>query len=490
MRAAAHTVGVARTVRQPFIGLSLWQRLFPALLSLIYSISLYFTYNIYLSPIWGYFGFPAYEASRSDFVLLTGFAAVMIFSLLLPPKIQSYSQFVCCVLFYFVFVPCMIIVPMQGLGESGNISLVVAMAISYAFIINIPAWLGPKKSQAAQFTQGRNRPGVLTQSSLRFDLGIFTVFGVIVAILLYVFGSSMSLISLAETTDLYQHRADLAQEASGIVGLAYVLSWFGRVICPFLIAFGLLERRWLHVGAGIVGLILVYAIIATKYIPVAILTMFLFYYWSFKRDHVSAFRIGATIVAGLVVALLLVLILGPRPGGLPDVIMSQALMRFYGNPGMQVGVYSEFVRVYGYTFYSHIGIVNSLIVDYPFQKPLGQMVGWFWANSFAYNSNASFWATDGVAAFGNWGVIFIGVIMGCYLTVVDHLLVKSDWKLASLSSLLSIWMLADASFFSFLLTGGAVIHIVLTIIHSKSKRIQANQMARPLPDVLRFMRRQ
>ena len=450
----------------------------------VYCAGIYYTYNSYLSPIWGYFGFPAYNPDKSETAVWLGIACAIAFSLALPTKITRYSQFVVWFLFYFIFVPTMVVLPMQGMEPDGDFKLVLAIAVSFAFILVIPAFkssaLTASASRQDNVLKARSIPrrkSVLASFD-RVQTCLIAGFGVIFVTMLWVFGSRINLVNFADTDALYAHRADLSEVTSSVLGMNYLLSWFARVFSPFLIAAGLIDRRWSLVTLGVAGLVLVYSIMAAKYIPAALLLMAVFHYWCFAAQTISPIRIGLVLTGGLLASLALIVAFGSRPDGLLGVIMSQSLLRFYGNPGAQIGIYAQFFSIYEYTYYSHLAPV-SLFYAYPFHEPLGKMIGWYWVNAYGYNANASFWATDGIAACGYTGVILIGPMVGATLSVADRFVPPDKLHLVCLSSIITLWMMVDASFFSVLLTGGAAFHIILARLYDQDRSMMpAIQRAR------------
>jgi hypothetical protein len=63
-------------------------------------------------------------------------------------------------------------------------------------------------------------------------------------------------------------------------------------------------------------------------------------------------------------------------------------------------LYYDFFSKHTQTHYSHIGLFNIFIKSYPYEQPLGFVIGKYFYNSDELNANANFWATDGFAAWG------------------------------------------------------------------------------------------
>ena len=107
------------------------------------------------------------------------------------------------------------------------------------------------------------------------------------------------------------------------------------------------------------------------------------------------------------------------------------------------------------TYLSH----NSLFkyfYDYPYAKDLGMVVfDYFSISDSESNSNANFLATDGIASFDIFGVLFISVIVGFYLNITKHQL-RYDNEIYTLMLVPFCMLLTNISFFTILLSGGWV----------------------------------
>lgn len=446
------------------------------LMTAVYCAGLFYVYIAYLNPVWDYFGFPIFDPAKSTEAVGLALAACLVTSVALPPVVTLYSHFVLWFLFFFLYVPVMIIVAMQGLEGDGGTQLVLSLALSFALAQIIPA-IASSAVSPARFSEGtspqsRSKQVPMKGSAHLFEVAFWGFYIAILVFLLVVFGN---VIRIANFYEVYEQRA-LAGEIGAEAGAGYVLNWFARVLNPILIAVGLLQRRPIYVAVGIGGLLLVYSIIGAKYIPALILLMFALYILCFMGREIRAERIGIILVGALLFCILLILVFGRVIDGPLNIVLSQALMRFFGNPGAQVGIYSQFAQLYGVTYYSHISIIASF-VEYPFAKPLGFMIGYFWVNSEGYNANASFWATDGLAAMGYSGVILIGAVLGSMLAFVDRLIAPEKLRLICLSSVSTIWMLVDSSFFATILTGGAFLQVILAVY----RPMPSNGFDRSLP---------
>ena len=109
-----------------------------------------------------------------------------------------------------------------------------------------------------------------------------------------------------------------------------------------------------------------------------------------------------------------------------------------------------------FTYYSHINIVNAITNKYPFNEPLGIAVAYG-----SQNANANLFLTDGMAAGGIFGVLFIGLLF----YVLMHLINSVSYRY-KLSDLLIIFLptlsyILNTSIFTTLLSNGLLILIII-----------------------------
>lgn len=431
-----------------------------AVLNVLYCASLIYAYIAYLSPLYGYMGFPAYSASHSGGALMLGLCFAVGVSLLLPPVIRTYSAFVLWVVYYFLLVPILIIVPMQGYEPDGGVNLVTNITASFMAAYMISEWV-THYSGISRPGQGGDMP-LSGHSSPRFVVLLLASAGATFLLLGWVYRSHVEFIGFVDFSYIYDYRLKAAQIASG-AGIEYLQAWATFVLAPLLVAIGLLERRQGLAGLGIIGLLFLYLAGGYKFLLAGILLLVVVRVACFTGRRVHAEHLGMIILGGIVAPLGLFLLFGELMNvRLFDNIVSQALMRLYGTPGMITGVYAEFFRSNPYTYYSHIGPI-SWITNYPYDVSLGRVIGWYRAHSLDYNASANFWATDGIAALGAWGILICGVALGVLLALANVLIKPCNLRLVCLASLITVWQLCDVGIAQSLITGGWIFHVMIGI---------------------------
>ena len=229
--------------------------------------------------------------------------------------------------------------------------------------------------------------------------------------------------------------------------LGYFVLWTTYFTAPLLIIYGLKRKLKGYIFLGCFASIFIYGITAAKivfFIPLLILLVN--YLYNRKIDIFDSINLifGFAIFAGVYFSNFLGL-LGPV-----------LLQRTFGNSGLLTYQYAEFFEKHSFTYYSHVSVIGN-VIGYPFNKELGFMVFDYFNNSdlsTESNSNASFIATDGYAAFGNLGVLIINFITGLYMKLSINQFSSSQKEIAGFMFVPFMFMLSNVSFFTCVISGG------------------------------------
>jgi len=144
-------------------------------------------------------------------------------------------------------------------------------------------------------------------------------------------------------------------------------------------------------------------------------------------------------------------------GDYMSLVASLFFMRTISMPGQLASIYVDFFTNHPYTYYSHLGFVNKLTGMYPYgNEPLGRAVV-----DGAYNANANFWVTDGIAAIGPIGVIIINILFFFLLLFINKMFDKKFSKFILLVFTPAIFALLNVSLFTTLLSCGMILLILI-----------------------------
>ena len=444
-----------------------------AIIVVIYSVLNIINYIYYLVPVWEKQGFPEFDPQTGIIPLTLALFCCLTFGLVYPKKVQRYSQFVTWFIFFFVFMPSIIIVAMQGVPKDHGIALIICLSVSMFFIGYIPELLqrnqvGVPHEKIIQTTQRfrQHHSGIKT----RFEIVIIYIFFALLVPLVLFY---RNIITIVDLTDVYTQR-EIIEDMSPNKSLeAYALQWLLRVFAPLMIAIGIMaNRKTMHI-LGIFGMVIGFFISGSKFIVFSIPLMYALNQYVFKKPIVTGNNIGKAFLAIFAVTFAITLLYDKEEvKSFIGVILSQILKRAFSINGMTLGNYYDFFinNNNDFTFYSHLGPVSK-IIDYPYGEfGIGQIVGHYQVGVYTYDMSAGFWSTDGIAAAGLPGIVLIGIILGLILLTFDAVSRKMELKLLCLASVGNIWMLADTSVFRVLLSGGWPLHFVMISLYWRSLR--------------------
>ncbi|WP_147278068.1 hypothetical protein [Flavobacterium sp. AG291] len=272
--------------------------------------------------------------------------------------------------------------------------------------------------------------------------------------MLFVYRNSLRLVSFADVYDLRSSNDELG----GNFFTAYLSSWLSNAFIPLTFVYGLFASKRLYVWVATFACLVIYMATAGK--SVILFPLFMYgLYQILKRVNLngSFFAIGAALIGIMLFTLLI---------DLNVFIGAVFWMRTLGNGGLLANYYYQFFSENPTTYYSHINFVNAITHSYPYgDVPLGRVIGLeYWGET---NSNASFWATDGIAAMGEIGILFSSVIL-FFIFIFFNRVSKGYNKVFLILVLVPfINSLLNMSLFTSMLTGGGFV-IFLVLMFSSS----------------------
>ena len=405
-------------------------------------IALYIAvYDVYFSPIYGYLGFTSYSTSSSEF--LVALICLYVPLTFLPLQIRRFSHFFIWFCFIVVYTPLQITMARVGTLPHGSEGLALLLLASLFLIRLINA--------STQFSLPRLR-----------ELGFFSspkfiVFLSIAALLLTIlqFHSIMQLVALE---DVYSQRfASSDLSVSRLSG--YLLNWLTFIFSPLLIAltfkYGKPSFALLASSLCLTG----YMVNGSKIALIAFFMPFVLHHllaWGLLR---RPYLLILFPMAFLLPPVLLIAVYEIELSGLAKIFVSQFSMRAFGAQAVAFTHYVQFFEQNPHTYFSHVTGIN-LFVDYPFQVPLGRVVGYWVSGNEFYSANSNFWASDGIAAAGYIGLPLIGVLVGLMLSFLDALVKRADLGFVIIASGPFLLTAANTPIFTAMVTGGGLLVFV------------------------------
>lgn len=334
-------------------------------------------------------------------------------------------------------------------------------SVEREYVELLPAQFALALSMILIFRAASSGPVQLKEISFQFAwmdyvIGVLTISTLVLIIVINI--RHMRLVSFE---DVYDLRLDTTSaNSSPIVG--YLSSWVSYCFLSYFSARGLIHRKWKYLGLSLVGSIILYMTAGAKasllMIPMTVGVVLL---WQNGGGFLGR---ALVVLVGIIIFLLSL----SSDEGFSMWAKSIILVRTIGNSGWTASKYLEYFEINGYTFYTHIGPINTVFGGYPYgDYSLGQLIGIQFSGTPEANFNASFWASDGLAAMGVVGIyiITLPLIVFLYLlnrlTMVFHHRFTVSWFIGFAVAVLNV------PFTTAILSGGGGIILLLTWIASK-----------------------
>lgn len=413
----------------------------------LYSYIFYKGYIAFLNPFFDYAGFEIIKGRLDDTFLLGITFLMAVVPLALYRGFNKISSYLCIFIYFMLYVPTIFSFFFNKIGS-----------VEYVFYMEFQFFLGMCILFSADFFEFKKKLVLPTG----FNIFKFMLFLCVILTLyiLIIYRSNLQFVSFSE---VYMHRSKNV-ELGGDVITGYLSVWLHNAIIPICLSYSFFSKKKIYFIVGSVSCVIIYMATAAKSVlifPILFLVIFLTLR---KRQFKHAFK---PIGLGMIVLMLITLYFGFNE------FSSLLWMRTIGNGGYLTKYYHDFFAVNPLTYYSHINIVNAITGIYPYDKTLGEVVGfYYWVDA---DSNANFWATDGIAAIGDFGIIFSSILM--FILMIFFNTISRNYNKLFLMLILIPYTLAllNASLFSSMITGGGfIIFLFLSFNRTMSNKFINN----------------
>jgi hypothetical protein len=415
--------------------------------------ALHWVYLDWVSPVYAYYGLISTGADWLVLLIITAIAALP--AVWLPVEFRRPSDVVLWFLYLFGYVPACVI-PIHVLGPD----LMAALPFSVAVAIGFSVLALTRRIRPAS-TPWRGLSAVTYERVLSI-LGLGAA-----AYLIVLFGVPTG---LPDFESVYGTRAGYDAVATVTPGTGYFVPWVGNVVYPFLIALGLVHRRWHLVALGIAGDLLVYSIAGYKSVLFAIaLTPAIYAVVTWARPRMGPVLTWATVgmIGATVVATWLSGSLWP---------LALFVTRLLAVPGQMAAYYYDF-------FSSHDTYLLSAsflrwFISPPYDLDPPHLIGAVYLHSPTTDANANLWA-DAMANFGLLGIVPFSVVLGGVLWVIDSVSSGRDLRVIAPTLGLMGIILGNGAVFTTILTLGVGLAIILIAL--MPRRADPSDATAPLP---------
>ena len=420
-----------------------------------YCIVYILCYILFLNRYAEYAGFTLYNTNIAFIVLSVLIAA---FPIRFHKECKSVSSFISIFIYVLLYVPIILTFEMgSGLPQLQIFGIQIIFMFCMILLLC-----------ADKFVV---KPAITLRFSTNKDVTILifnTVLVIAILLTLYVMWVYRGNMRLVSFNEVYELRAKNAELGTGLFG--YISSWLYTFFVPTCLVYGLMNKKKRFIVFSCVSCVIIYMATGSKgfvFFPVIIGGC----YWLFKR--VAFKHIYSKFVSVLSFALLILLIVPTFSHHVFDIKM-RIMWRIIGNGGYITMWYYDYFSANPYTYYSHVNIINRITGGYPYDVPLGFVIGReYW--SPLMNANANFWATDGIAATGMFGVVLVTLLFFCIFVFLNSITKKINPLFVLLLTIPFIYSILNLSLLTSLLTGGGFLLMFFFIILNSNNNITTNE---------------
>lgn len=250
----------------------------------------------------------------------------------------------------------------------------------------------------------------------------------------------------------FQYRDDLLL---GGGGFAYLVTWTGNVINPFLMSFGLIRRKASLLALGGLGQVALFSLTGFKSMLFSPLLVVLLHLAARDEGRFFARRvvtsIGGVIAVGLGASLALK----------DDFITYVFVRRVLATPGLLSGAYLDFFSTHPKTLFAES--LPAGLVHNPYGTSPAFIIGRAFFHNLDTSANANIFAS-GYAGLGFFGVLLVAALAAFYLRFLDAVTEGRDWRLLLGVIGMIGFTLSNSSFFTSLQTHGLAFACLLILL--------------------------
>jgi hypothetical protein len=409
------------------------RRVLSVICSVLAVAAYHWTYIEFLNVYWEHAGF-AYDSPDPQGIAIAYILAILP-SLWMPLRIERPSQYLYWLIYLTVYIPTELTAALWRQYVTSQALTVMLFLTCGMLLVRLSYAIPPGRIRRPSV----RAPVYWTALSAMVVLAIILV--------LTVYAGNIQFVSLYESNELRSAAREI--DADAPVYVNYSLAWLGYTLFPLIASYGLYRGKKGIAALGLIGSASLYTTAGLRiflFAPVLLMTASLLF-----RKAWSWIAVWAPLGAALAMT---ISTLASLTGSLSGVLLGTLVsMRTFGNNGLLTNVYAEFFAVHPLTYLSHLRGFN-LFIPFPYSNSLGFVVGEHFFGFEEINANANMWATDGLAAFGPPGLLFVGLVVSCVFWLLDTVTSGLPPRFAALSLSAQGLGISNLSLFSILLGGG------------------------------------
>gem|GEM_PF-5952588 len=306
--------------------------------------------------------------------------------------------------------------------------------------------------------QANRRVRYIRTNRVVYKQAIIVVLALMVLVTTWVVISYRDILGFSSFFDGLEQRFAASSSQTNFLA-PYFQNWMATIFAPLMIVLGMERKKPFYIFFAIILVLISFSVAAQKIVVINFIGTFFFYYL-LRRGADMMFILSFGIFFITFISWVMLYVSDYAPIGLVDEITSLMVMRFYGTQASLVAFYADFFQKNGYTYWSHISIIN-MFIDYPYAQGLGQLVGYELSGRETYNASATFTSSDGIASVGLIGVPIVGFIASVVFRVWDSLASGIDKRIIVSFGLPATLLPIDGPLFTSILTGGILVILLL-----------------------------
>ncbi|OYP41035.1 hypothetical protein CIK90_00645, partial [Prevotella sp. P5-126] len=407
-------------------------------------------YENCLYPVFEYYG---YKLENTEFVAkfisnILAFIPILLYK----PQNHNVSDFISILIYVMIYVPTLL-----GL-QYYYVDYASALPYQLAYLLAMCVFFSASRNKSSN--KKFSPPSFYISKNMVVSLGVL-----VLLVTFIVFRNNMQLVSFDSVYDI---RTSGTQLADSIPVYSYLYAWMSTVFSPLFVTLGCVKNKKIYIYLGFFMSLVFYMTCGMKstfFIP--LLSLFLYKY--LKKDADNFYYIFPLLSIGIAIPYVLYLLFDSR---IVEILVGLIIMRTFGISAYLTPIYIDVFNRYPYTYYSHIRIIDAITGMYPFEThSLGNEVNLAYGTADAEAQiNANFLVTDGIAAGGIGGIIFITILFYFFLVFINRLC-KSDNYYTAIAMLTGAAIsLTNNSLFTTLLSSGLLFVIcVIRFVKIDSK---------------------
>lgn len=411
------------------------ESLLVSLSTAVFAMLLVYTYATFSAVSFAYYG---YDWNPLWPTLGTGLVCVIILALLLPTSLDRPGDMAIYLLFIIVVVPAMVI-PSGNHLVPGDHMIVFQILLSLCMLALILVNRAPRFPLEAHVFSKRG-----------YELFLIALFLILLLPVIAYIGVPTSVPSFGDVYAARTSNREARGNAPGFV--AYCTSWLTKVVVPYMIAYGILNRKKFLIVTGLFGTLYLYALAGHKSLVFSILLII--------TIMLGIRLVGRYLLLVLIPGLTLMIVVTRTLDLFIEVPWFTSLLvnRVLIVPGILTGYYLDFFSSHESAKWAYSFLGRFYDVNYELSPAF--LIGAEYFDRPTMQANAHVWA-DGFANFGYVGMLAVTVILSIIIWIFNCVAIGRNAILVLALTAATTYSLTSTSVFTALVTHGVALMIIV-----------------------------